>query len=86
MHPNIEEGLNTINKAPKDPNAPLPYSIALGIKEFGFLSLILFLGFTGFSLCLDKIYSMPDAHKIDEITVHSPVITQVDDSRYTLED
>lgn len=79
MHPNIEES------SAIDQNSPLPYSLSLGIKEFGFLTLILFLGFTGFSLCLDKIYAMPDAHKIDEITVHTPVVSPTENAFVDLE-
>lgn len=62
-----------------------PYTLSLGIKEFAFLSLILFLGFTGFSLCLDKIYMMPDAHKIEEITVHQPAISEAQTTLYQIE-
>lgn len=62
-----------------------PYSLSLGIKEFAFLSLIFFLGFTGFSLCLEKIYKMPDAHKIEEITVHQPNLSAVNSNHYQLE-
>ena len=46
------------------------YTLLLKIKEFGFLSLIMLLGFSGFSICIDKIYHEGHTHSIDKIIVH----------------
>jgi len=55
------------------------YTILLRIKEFGFLGLIMILGFSGFSICLDKIYDNSNKEKIDQITVHD-AITHIDET------
>jgi len=59
-------------------NPQEPYTISLFFKELGLLSLILFLGFTGFTLCVDKIYEISEPNKIEEITVHDSPMSSVD--------
>ncbi|NNE27722.1 MAG: hypothetical protein HKN09_12830 [Saprospiraceae bacterium] len=46
------------------------YSFSLGVKEVLFLSMILFFGFSGFSLCVEKIYASKTDKSIDNITIH----------------
>jgi len=36
-----------------------PYSFILGLKEMTLLSIILFIGFSGFTFCINKIYADP---------------------------
>ncbi len=42
----------------------------LGLKELLFLAFILFIGFCGFTVCVDKIYSVSSDRGIKSITVH----------------
>lgn len=46
-------------------------TFSLGLKELLFLAFILFIGFCGFTVCVDKIYSAPDTNQIQSITVHN---------------
>ena len=46
------------------------YSFSLGVKEVLFLGMILFFGFSGFSLCVEKIYASKTDKSIDNITIH----------------
>lgn len=44
----------------------------IGIRELLFLGTILVIGFCGFTVCVDKIYSVADHHQdLESITVHS---------------
>lgn len=80
MYPHIEETL-AIEQNQED-----SHTFTSVFKEFGFLALILFLGFTGFSLCLDKIYRTPDTHKIEEITVHQPILSEAEYNHFAIEE
>jgi hypothetical protein len=53
----------------------IPYTFILGLKELVILSTILLVGFSGFSLCFDKIFIKP-AHQKDivNITMYTPDI------------
>ena len=46
------------------------YSFTLGVKEVLFLGIIFFFGFSGFSLCVEKIYATKSDKSIDNITIH----------------
>ena len=46
------------------------YSFTLGVKEVLFLGIIFFFGFSGFSLCVEKIYASKSDKSIDNITIH----------------
>lgn len=55
----------------------IPYTFILGLKELVILSSILFVGFSGFSLCFDKIFIQPSQHKdIVNITMYTPDINE----------
>jgi len=49
----------------------------LGIKELLFLAFTLFIGFCGFTVCVDKIYAEHDIHHIENITVHTKAVTEI---------
>lgn len=53
------------------------YSFILGIKEFCFLAMIFFFGFSGFSLCVEKIFTHQQPQKIESITVHDYSISHI---------
>jgi len=50
-------------------------NFTLGFKELLFLSFTLFIGFYGFSICVEKIYAT-DTHTIESITVHTKMISE----------
>ncbi len=56
-----------------------------GIRELLFLATILVIGFCGFTVCVDKIYSVSDEYdNLESITVHSKdlsLATQSNDTR-----
>ncbi|MBT8233410.1 MAG: hypothetical protein KJN84_12325 [Bacteroidia bacterium] len=54
------------------------YSFLLGIKEFSFLVLILFIGCSGFSFCVKKIYEPKASQKIDNIITHDLELAEID--------
>lgn len=68
--------MHTDNTAQIEETIDEPYTFSLFFKELGLLSLILFLGFTGFSLCIEKIYSISGPEKIEQITVHDAAISE----------
>lgn len=48
-----------------------PYTFLLGMKEMSLMSIILFFGFTGFTFCVDKIYSAPlEVNESQDIYIH----------------
>jgi len=49
-------------------------TFSLGFKELLFLGFTLFIGFYGFSICVDKIY-VTDIDHIESITVHDQMIS-----------
>lgn len=53
----------------------LDNSFSLGFKELLFLATILFIGFCGFSVCVDTIYATPDYEEINSITVYDKGIS-----------
>lgn len=53
-------------------------SFSLGFKELLFLGFTLFIGFYGFSVCVEKIYAT-DNHTIESITVHTKMISERSD-------
>ncbi len=53
-------------------------SFTLGFKELIFLAFILFFGFCGFTVCVDKIYSEDAVKEIESVTVHNRSISSVD--------
>ena len=50
-------------------------SFSLGFKELLFLATILFIGFCGFTVCVEKIYGSPDYNEINSITVYDKDIS-----------
>jgi len=54
---------------------PNEETFSLGLKELLFLAFILFIGFCGFTVCVDKIYSAPDSNQIQSITVHNKSVS-----------
>jgi len=63
-----------------------PYTLILGLKEMTLLSLILFFGFSGFTLCIDKIYNEPlKAQELTDIKVYEQETAQAYISINTLE-
>ncbi len=72
-----------INEAtPNGFDAEVPFTLLLGLKELLLLTVILCLGFAGFSLCFDKIYN-PNTYQdsIPNVTVYSP---EVNDAYLTI--
>lgn len=63
LNNNLQQGPNPLEL---DPIAPF----SLGFKELLFLATILFIGFCGFNVCVDKIYAAPDQAQIHSITVY----------------
>ena len=53
-------------------------SFTLGLKELIFLAFILFFGFCGFTVCVDKIYSQDAVKEIESVTVHNRSISSVE--------
>ena len=53
-------------------------SFTLGFKELIFLAFILFFGFCGFTVCVDKIYSKDSVKEIESVTVHNRSISTLD--------
>ncbi len=49
-------------------------TFSLGFKELLFLGFTLFIGFYGFSICVDKIYAT-ELQSIESITVHDQMIS-----------
>ncbi len=57
----------------------------LGIREIIFLSTILFIGFFGFNVCVDKITGVSNAKNISSITVYEPEFTTYHDINLNLD-
>lgn len=56
-------------------NEEVPFSI--GLKELMFLAFILFFGFCGFTVCIDKIYEDNSNAEIKSITVYDRSLSSV---------
>lgn len=53
-------------------------NFSLGIRELLFLGTILSIGFCGFTVCVDKIYSVSlESNQIESITVHDNDLSAV---------
>lgn len=57
------------------------FSILLRLKELSFLLIILFFGCSGFSLCIQKIYTPNSIQKIDNIIIHDIDLAQVESNQ-----
>ena len=55
----------------------IPSSISIRIKEFFFLVIILFMGVSGMSLCIDKLYP-EQKERIPDIIIHETDYAFVD--------
>lgn len=71
MFPTIDEPQKAI------PETEVPYSFFLGMKELSVLALILFFGFSGFTLCVDKIYAAPqNSNEPSDIQIHKKEVSE----------
>ena len=70
--------------APDGFDTEVPFTLLLGLKELLILTVILSLGFGGFSLCYDKIYN-PDIYQeiIPNVTIYPP---DINDAYMTIAD
>lgn len=57
------------------PNDDMQKTPTLGFKEWFFLAIILFFGFSGFSVCVDKIYSEQERKEIESVSIHQKAVT-----------
>jgi len=72
MIPNIDGSIDYGFNLPDD-----EATFTLGFKELIFLAFILFFGFCGFTVCVDKIYSEDSVKEIESVTfvtLGSPII------------
>jgi len=59
-------------------------TFTLGFKELIFLAFILFFGFCGFTVCVDKIYSEDSVKGIESVTVHDRSLGSIEQHTTTL--
>lgn len=55
--------------------------LSLGLKELVFLAFIFFFGFSGFSICVDKIYSTETTQvsdQIDKVILHEEDVSLIE--------
>jgi len=73
MIPNIDGSIDYGFNLPDD-----EATFTLGFKELIFLAFILFFGFCGFTVCVDKIYSEDSVKEIESVTVHNRSISSIE--------
>lgn len=71
------DSADNISYAPDDNN-----DLSLGFKEIVFLAIIFFFGFSGFGICVDKIYAENPAveDQIESVIIHEEDVSSISPS------
>ena len=77
MIPNVDNINSNVDVLNDLNNEADQYSFLLSLKEISFLVIILFFGFSGFSFCVNKIYSPKSVDKIDDVIIHDMDLVDV---------